>query len=128
MYRRIIASHNPVKHAKSFKYAFEGLFHALLNEPNFRVQVIFTIAMVVLGFYFDITTMEWSVLILATGFLLAAEMVNTVVEAFVDHIIDDYDEGAKIVKDLAAGFVLTAAFTTIAVTTLTFAPKIAMLF
>ena len=122
--KRILKAHHPIRHAKSFKYAFRGLYHALTNEANFRVQVIFTIIVVLAGFYFRITTTEWALLVLSTGFLLSAEMVNTVVEEFIDHLIQDYHEGAKVIKDLAAGFVLTAAITTIVITGLIFIPEI----
>ena len=40
------------------------------------------------------------------GLLLSAEMINTLVEEFIDNLIKDEHEGAKIIKDVAAGFVL----------------------
>lgn len=121
---RIFNSHHPARHAKSFKYAFQGLFHALLNEANFRIQVAYSVLVVVIGFSLQISPIEWGLLILSLGFLLSAEMVNTVVEELIDHLIKEYHEGARIIKDVSAGFVLTAAFTTLAISLLIFAPKI----
>lgn len=121
--KKILKSHHPIRHAKSFKYAFEGIFHALVNEANFRVQVAFTFVVILSGFHFKISNTEWAILVLSTGFLLSAEMVNTVVEEFIDNLIKDYNEAAKIIKDLSAGFVLTAAITTLVITALIFIPK-----
>ncbi len=105
----------PKRHARSFKYAFSGLFHALVNEPNFRVQLIIITLFVFFGFKYHISNVEWGLLVVSTGLLLSAEMVNTVVENFIDSLINDDDDGAKIIKDLSAGFVLIAAITTLIV-------------
>ena len=104
-----IEEHHPRRRIKSFRYAFQGLFHALLNEANFRIQIFIVIFATVLGVYFKISNTEWGLLILSMGFLLSAEMVNTVVEEFIDHLIKKKSETAKIIKDLGAGFVLVTA-------------------
>jgi diacylglycerol kinase len=116
----MLKSHHPVRHAKSFSYAFSGILHAIVNEANFRVQVFITIIAVVMGFFYKISTLEWAVLILSLGFLLSAELINTAVEEFVDHLVHEHHEGAKIIKDLSAGFVLTAAITTLIIMVLVF--------
>jgi undecaprenol kinase len=116
---------HPARRVKSFEYAFHGLFHALLNEPNFRVQIAIAAFSAILGMMFKISNTEWGLLILSLGALLAAEMVNTVVEELIDALIKEYHEGARIIKDLAAGFVLTTAFTTLAILYLVFFERIA---
>jgi len=116
----IIKSNHPLRRARSFKYAFEGVWHALLNEPNFRIQIVIVIVATVLGFYFGIDTTQWGLLILSMGLLLFAELVNTVVEEFLDYLIPKKDNGAKIIKDLSAGFVLIMAFTCLAILILVF--------
>lgn len=120
----ILKSHHPRRHTNSFKYAFKGLSHALANEPNFRIQVLIATAATIMGLEFHIDTIEWSVIILSMGFLLSAEMVNTVVEEFIDHLIKEEHEGARIIKDLAAGFVLTSAIATWLILLLIFGPRI----
>lgn len=117
-------SNHPIRRAQSFKYAFEGLFHALLNEANFRIQVVIVILSVIGGIYFKITTTQWAVLTLAMGFLLMSEVINTVVEEFIDHIIKEESQVAKIIKDLGAGFVLVAAVTTLIILVLIFGQPI----
>lgn len=109
--KNIFNAHHPRRHAKSFKYAFSGLIHTLLNEPNFRVQLVIVCATVYFGFRYGISHIEWGLLIIANGLLLSAEMINTVVENFIDVLIKEEQEGAKIIKDVSAGFVLITALT-----------------
>jgi len=105
----LVKSHHPIKHLKSFKYAFSGILHSLYHEANFRVQVVLTILATALGFYFQIAEAEWGVMILAFASLLSAEVLNTSIENFIDFLIPKKSEVVRIVKDLAAGFVLINA-------------------
>ncbi|MFC1755921.1 diacylglycerol kinase family protein [Patescibacteria group bacterium] len=107
--KKILKSHHPKRHAKSFKFAFDGLLHTLLNEPNFRVQLVIAAAVVYFGFKFSISYIEWGLLTISLGLLLSAEMINTVVENFIDELIKIESERAKIIKDVSAGFVLISA-------------------
>jgi len=124
----MLKSHHPRRRVESFKYAFKGLFHALLNEANFRIQVVIVILSVLLGFYFKIEYVEWAILTLSMGFLLTAEMINTVIEEFIDHLIQKEHPGAKIIKDLGAGFVLVSGITAAIILFLIFGGKIIDLF
>ena len=116
----LIESHHPRRRADSFKYAFSGVLHALLNEANFRIQVAIVVVSLVLGFYFRINTTEWGLLVLSMGLLLFAELVNTVVEEFMDRLFPKRDKRVKIIKDLGAGFVLIMAVTTLIILLLIF--------
>jgi len=109
--KKILKAHHPRRHARSFKHAFSGLLHTLINEPNFRVQLVIVTATAFFGFKYDISNIEWGLLIMANGLLLSAEMINTVVENFIDVLINDHNDGAKIIKDVSAGFVLISAVT-----------------
>jgi len=111
----IFKSHHPVKHLKSFKYAFSGIFHTLLHEANFRLQIVITIISIISGFYFHISTTEWSVLIIAFSSLLSAEVLNTSIENFINFVIPKKSEVVRVVKDLSAGFVLINALACLAI-------------
>ena len=120
----IFQSHHPLRHAKSFKYAFEGIFHAIINEANFRIQVIIVAISVWLGFHYEISNVEWGILILSMGALLSAEMLNTVVEELMDFFVKDENVVAKIIKDITAGFVLVTAITALLILILIFGNRI----
>lgn len=110
-----IKTKHPIRRVDSFKYAFKGVFHALSNEPNFRIQVLIVLVTIMLGLYFKISTVEWGLLIIVGGLLLSAEMVNTVVEEFMDYLIPSENPVVAVIKDLSAGFVLIMAFTNLAI-------------
>ncbi len=120
----ILNSHHPIRHAKSFKYAFEGIFHVLIHEANFRIQVLIVLIATVGGFHFKINNTEWGLLTISMGFLLAAEMLNTVVEEFIDHVVKEENLGMKIIKDCAAGFVLITAITSAIILFLIFGHRV----
>ena len=123
---KLFKSHHPVRHAKSFKYAFEGIFHALINEPNFRVQVVIVTLAIIFGKKFGISNTEWGLLAISMGSLLSAEMVNTVVEEVLDRFYNKESENiaVKVVKDLSAGFVLITSITALIILILVFGNRV----
>jgi len=77
---------NPVRQLNSFKFAFEGLFHAILTEPNFRIQLTILTLSIILGKIYQITRAEWSDLINSLGLLLVVEILNTAIEEIMDQL------------------------------------------
>ncbi len=67
---------------------------------------------------------EWAIVAILIVVVLAAEMVNTMVEALVDLVTDQYHPLAKVAKDVAAGVVLLSAIGSAVVGVLIFLPKI----
>jgi len=124
---KIISSHHPKRQLKSFKYAMRGIVHATINEANFRTQLAIVLVSIIAGFYYRIQLLEWIALVVVGGMLLSAELINTAIEEFIDHLIHEHHEGARVIKDLSAGYVLTTAICTLAVFLLVFVPKITML-
>jgi diacylglycerol kinase (ATP) len=79
--------------------------------------------MTIAGFYFNITKTEWLFQILSIGLVMSIEGLNTAVEKVADFIHPDYHERIGFIKDIAAGAVLFAAFTAIAIGIIIYAPK-----
>jgi len=126
--RGFLNSRHSIRRVDSFKYAFKGVSHALINEPNFRIQVLIVLITVFLGFYFGISTTEWGLLVISGGLLLSAEMINTVMEELMDHLIPEESPIVAIIKDLSAGFVLTMAGTYLVILFLVFFSHILVVF
>lgn len=80
------------------------------------------------GFLFTLSRIEWTVLVLTIAGVMAAEMVNTAIEAVVDLVTEDVHPLAKAAKDIAAGAVLVTAAAAVVVGVLLFAPKIMEVF
>lgn len=68
--------------------------------------------------------MEWIVVTLCIGLVLAAEAVNSAIEALADRVSPEYDEAIKRTKDLAAGAVLLLAIAVAITGLIIFLPKL----
>ena len=113
---------------KSFKYAFDGLKYAFKYEQNITVHFIATLLVVIAGIYFKISTVEWLVLFLIIGLVIATELINTSIEATIDLITDKIHPLAKVAKDTAAAAVLVFSLVALAIGFVIFIPKIIGLF
>lgn len=108
----------------SFKYALDGLKYAFKYEQNLIVHIVVTIAVIVFGFLFKISLIEWLILILIIGLVIATELINTSIEATIDLCTKEVNPLAKIAKDTAAGAVLVFAITAVIIGLIIFVPKI----
>lgn len=112
----------------SFKYAFDGIKTALINEPNFRIHAIASIFAMTLGFYFQISKNDWMILVLTISSVVILELINTSIEAIVDLISPKINPLAKIAKDVSAAAVLISSASAIIIGALIFLPFILKLF
>lgn len=108
----------------SFKYAFDGIKTALINEPNFRIHAIASIFAMTLGFYFQISKDDWMILVLTISSVVILELINTSIEAIVDLISPKINPLAKIAKDVSAAAVLISSASAIIIGALIFLPFI----
>lgn len=71
----------------------------------------------ILGFtdWFTLGRSDWAILLLASGTVIAAEIVNTAIENAVNLASEDYSRYGEISKDAAAGAVLVSAVFAVAV-------------
>lgn len=97
------------KRIKSFAFAFRGIFKAFRTEHNLWIQSSIAIVVIFFGFYFQIPSNEWILIIMAIGLVLTAELFNTAIESLVNLVSPEYDKVAGFIKDVAAGAVLVAA-------------------
>jgi len=97
---------------KSFVYAFKGVYNTIKTERNMRIHITCLIYMFsILGFtdWFILEKTDWAILVIASGTVLAGEVVNTAIENAVNLASEEYSEYAKKAKDAAAGAVLISA-------------------
>jgi diacylglycerol kinase (ATP) len=94
---------------KSLKFATLGAFKLITTEHSIMSQSILAIALIGMGFYFQISRIDWMFQIFAMGLVLSIEGLNTAVEKTADFIHPDYHEKIGFIKDIAAGAVFFAA-------------------
>ena len=105
----------------SFNYAFEGIIHVLRTQRNLRIHFAIAIVVVAAAAALGVERMELIALLLSIAFVLVAEMLNSAIEGAIDVSTTSFDPNAKLAKDVAAGAVLIASVTAIAVGYLVFA-------
>ena len=108
---------------KGFVYAWRGIAAGAAGR-NFRVMLGAATAVIVLGWFLNISLMEWGLVTLAMGTVLALELFNTAGEKLVDILSPDHDPRYGLVKDILAGAVLLAALAAAVVGALVFLPKL----
>ena len=99
---------------RGFGFAARGVARCW-RERNFRFHVAAAVHVLPFARHFVESAAEWCVLVLSVALVLCLEAVNTAVEHAVDLACPDYDERAKVAKDVAAGAVLIAAIASVAV-------------
>ena len=116
------------KAARSFRYALQGMLDLFHFENNARIHLFAAIGVVVAGFYFQLSPMEWAMVATQIALVWAAEAFNTALEKLADAVSPTYHPLIKSVKDLAAGGVLIVAISAAIVGFLVFLPKVLLLF
>ena len=91
------------KRLSSFRYAFNGLCHALSSEHNFRVHIVAAILVISAGLYVKLTMVGWVLIIFAIGFVFVAELFNTAIEMLADFISPGQNKTIGKIKDISAG-------------------------
>lgn len=109
---------------KSFGYSVEGVWHAIKYNRNLRIAFFAASVVVLLSLYFQVTSLEMIVLVIAILLVILSEMINTAIEEMVNLITSEHRKEAKIAKDVAAGMVLIAAVGSVIIGVLIFSPYI----
>ena len=107
-----------------FAFAFAGLRYCFKTQINFRVHISISILVIILGLVLGLSWVEWALLAAVITVVMAAEMVNTMLESLVDLVTQEYHPLAEIAKDVSAGVVLLTALGSVIVGILLFLPKI----
>jgi diacylglycerol kinase (ATP) len=114
----------PPSLVESFNYAFEGIIHVLRTQRNMRIHFSLAVLVLVGALVTGVDKFELVALLIAIAFVLITEMVNTAIEGAIDVATTSFDPMAKLAKDIAAGAVLIATVTAVAVGYLVFADRI----
>ncbi len=95
---------------KSANHAIEGILHGARTQRHLRYHFFSAAGVLFFSYLVGVSRAELVIISLAVILVLAAEMINSAIEAVVDIVSPDYSEKARIAKDIAAGAVLITAF------------------
>ncbi|EDY81917.1 Prokaryotic diacylglycerol kinase superfamily [Verrucomicrobiia bacterium DG1235] len=99
----------------SFRHAFRGIANFIALGTNAKLQLIAAIVTLLAGFPLGYKAYEWVAVILCIGMVLTAEAFNTALEELSNEVTKERKESIRRVKDIAAGAVLLAAISSVAV-------------
>lgn len=108
----------------SVRAALDGARFTLQTQANAWIELAALALAVLLGIWLRISAVEWAILSLVIGMVLALEAVNTAIEAVVDLVSPNYHPQAKIAKDAAAGALIFAVLASIGVGLAIFGPRL----
>jgi diacylglycerol kinase (ATP) len=98
-----------------FEHAFAGIWHVVRTQRNARIHLGVALLVIGAGAWLGLAPIEWAVLALTIGMVLAAEWFNTVAETVVDLMTLEDHPLAKVAKDAAAAAVLLTAMVAVVV-------------
>lgn len=109
-----------------FVYAFRGIKTGF-KEKSMKFHGLATIVVLVMGWYYQLSMMEWVVILILIGLVWSAELINTSVEELNNTVKKELklNYGATTdSRNLAAGSVLAIAMVAAIVGLIIFVPKI----
>ena len=109
---------------KKFGAAWHGIWLGLQGERSFWVHLPVATAVVVAGFAFQVTNLEWCVLVFAIALVIALEFMNSAVERLAKAITQEQNEMVGAALDLAAAAVLLSACGAVVVGSIVFVPHV----
>ena len=90
-----------VKMHQKFLNAFRGLYVFWKTTKNLIVHKLVALVVIILGFYFHVSKMEWIALIFSISFVLVTEALNTAIEFDIDLTYPEYHPFSRDTTDVA---------------------------
>lgn len=103
------------KTLESFNNAITGIIDTVRTERNMKIHLIAAVGILIVSFFFDISKFEFLILAVTITMVIAAELINTAIEAAIDMTTNYYHPLAKVAKNAAAGAVLVTAISAVLV-------------
>lgn len=99
----------------SLGFAIEGLQTAFSQQANLRIHLIVFALALFFAWLFGVSFTEWLIIIVVSGLVFSAELLNSAIEKVVDLASPEIHPLAKQAKDFAAAGVLVTAFAAVVV-------------
>jgi len=109
---------------KSVGYAFNGALLLIKTEASIKIQFLIAIIVTGAGFFFNISSNEWIIQLLAIGLVMSIEGINTAIEEIANFIHPEHHNKIGLIKDIAAGAVFIASVFAVIIGFIIYLPKI----
>ena len=111
-----------------FRDAFRGLKLGVRGHSSFSVHFFFAALVVAAAVVFRCDYLDWCLLLGCIGFVLTAELFNSAIETLFRGLDESFKTRGATALDIAAGAVLAASLTAVAVGILVFAHRLVVLY
>lgn len=109
---------------RSFVYAWNGIVYTVRTQRNMRIHITLAVLAIALGIWLRISPVEFAMVFVAITGVVVSEMINTVAEACVDLVTQEYHPLARVAKDVAAGAVLLSAMLAVVIACFVYIPHL----
>ncbi len=93
---------------RRLRFALAGIGHGLAGEHSLRIQAAAFAAVLIALAILRPAPVWWALVLLSSGAVTAAELLNTAIERLADHLHPEVHPEIRIVKDCAAAAVLVS--------------------
>ena len=108
----------------SVKDCLNGFGYIVSNEHNFKREIALGVLALLLAVILKVSKIEFIIVLIVIALVIVSEIFNTAIEKVVDLYTKDYNEIARIAKDVSALAVLTMCIFALAIGGVIFIPKI----
>ncbi len=98
---------------QKFADAFRGVWMGIRDQSSFRVHFAAAVLVLIVGTALGLDRVEWSLLVLAIGGVLVAEMFNTALEHLAKAVDRSHNPYVGNALDIGSAAVLLAALTAV---------------
>ena len=105
-------------------FALLGVKQFFSRDRNGKIQMVFGITAIALGFTVSLSSFQWLLVLFCIGLVISLEMINSAIERYCDLVTTDFHPGIKVIKDVAAGAVLMASITSLIIGLIIFIPAL----
>ena len=109
---------------RSFSHAFNGIRTFFLTDRNGRIHLAAAVWTSAAGFYFELSKMEWIMILFCIALVISLEMLNHALEDVCDSIHTTRHPLVKTAKDISAAAVLWSSIISLIIGAVIFGPKL----
>jgi diacylglycerol kinase (ATP) len=113
---------------RSFYHATCGILRMIRCQHNAWIHAVATVAVLLAGWFFRISSADWCWIILAISTVWTAEALNTAFEFLADAASPEFHPLVRNAKDVAASAVLITAVAAVIIGSIVFWPYVQKLF
>lgn len=111
----------------SVKDCINGCNYIMVSEHNFKREIVLAMITLTSSFLLEVSKIEFVIILLVISLVIVSEIFNTAIERAVDLYTREYNEIAKIAKDVSAFAVFTMCTFAFIIGMIIFVPKIIIL-